>query len=778
MSTLKPLNQKDKKAAITNALAQINKQHGEGTAMMMGANKHMQVEALSSGILSIDLATGVGGVPRGRVVEIYGPESGGKCLVADTLIATPGGLKTIAEVFEENGLPASCVSRTTEKRVPLINRYGEVEYTTHFTHNNRRKVARITTFTGAQTTSTLNHPHLVLSVRGNLVWRKTSDLRVGDILVAPRSLPFGEARRDADEMYMLGLLVADGTLGENRVQVTNDDPVVKSFVEERMPALVGAGPKSYVNNERGSVNYHFNGKEAVSDLYARYGLDPVKASGKEVPRLVRESDRDAVREFLRGYMDSECSIDLEKCGIEVTSASGKLLRGVKLLLQQFGIVSLLRPKEVKGYEQNDYWRLTVTGRDARLYAERIGARSEIRRAQLMALPQREQFQTNYDSIPHLGGMLRDLYDSCETTRHESDLLCDYMGDEPRASLTYDRLKQIVETPAFQDAPILAALRRFAEDEYLFDAVVSIEDGGEQPTFDFAMERTHSFVANGLVTHNTTTTLHFVAECQRRGGQCAFVDAEHALDPAYAKALGVDVDTLIVSQPDYGEQALDVVESLAASGAIDLIIVDSVAALTPKAEIEGEMGDSQVGAQARMMGKAMRKLTATAGRTRCTIIFINQIREKVGVMFGNPEVTTGGRALRFFSSMRLEVRRVETIKVDGQEVANRVKVKLAKNKVSRPFTVAEAELTFGFGFSRAASILDTAEANGLIQKSGAWYAYSGQKIGQGRAKAIEFLNANPEIADKLDKTLREKFFAAPTTLDPTVRDDEEDQEQED
>lgn len=256
---------------------------------------------------------------------------------------------------------------------------------------------------------------------------------------------------------------------------------------------------------------------------------------------------------------------------------------------------------------------------------------------------------------------------------------------------------------------------------------------------------------------TTLALHYVAACQRRGGTAAFVDVEHALDPQYAKALGVDIGNLLVSQPDNGEQALEITEALVASGAVDLVIVDSVAALVPKAEIEGEMGDSHMGLQARLMSQALRKLTPVIGRSSCSVIFINQIREKIGVMFGNPETTTGGRALRFYASMRMEVRRIETLKKDGTEYANRVKIKLVKNKVSPPFTVGEAEIRFGEGFNRIASILETAVEHGLIQQAGSWYSYKGDKIGQGKPSAIDTLKSRPDVAEELDKTLRAKLF---------------------
>lgn len=252
---------------------------------------------------------------------------------------------------------------------------------------------------------------------------------------------------------------------------------------------------------------------------------------------------------------------------------------------------------------------------------------------------------------------------------------------------------------------------------------------------------------------TTVTLHMIAEAQKRGGIAGFIDAEHALDPVYAKNIGVDVDNLYISQPDNGEQALEITETMVRSGAIDIIVVDSVAALVPKAEIEGDMGDSHVGLQARLMSQALRKLTAVISKSNCTVIFINQLREKVGVMFGNPETTTGGRALKFYSSVRLDVRRTETLKQSGENIGNRTKVKVVKNKIAPPFKEAEFDIIFGEGISVVGDVLDLAVNVSIVNKSGAWYAYEGTKIGQGRENAKQYLKDNPETYEEIFQKVR-------------------------
>lgn len=255
---------------------------------------------------------------------------------------------------------------------------------------------------------------------------------------------------------------------------------------------------------------------------------------------------------------------------------------------------------------------------------------------------------------------------------------------------------------------------------------------------------------------TTVALHMIAEVQKRGGVAGFIDAEHALDPVYAKAIGVDIDNLYISQPDYGEQALEITETMVRSGAVDIIVVDSVAALVPKAEIDGEMGESHMGQHARLMSQALRKLTGIMNKTGCTVIFINQLREKIGVMFGNPETTTGGRALKFYASVRMDVRRVETLKTGGEMVGNRARVKVVKNKIAPPFKEAEFDIMFGKGISREGDILDLAANCGVVIKSGSWYAYNNEKIGQGRENAKKYFMENPAIMEEVEQKVRDFY----------------------
>lgn len=258
---------------------------------------------------------------------------------------------------------------------------------------------------------------------------------------------------------------------------------------------------------------------------------------------------------------------------------------------------------------------------------------------------------------------------------------------------------------------------------------------------------------------TTLALHMIAECQKRGGEAAFIDAEHALDPVYAKHLGVDIDNLIVSQPDTGEQALEIAEALVRSGAIDIIVVDSVAALVPKAEIDGDMGDSHMGLQARLMSQALRKLAGAINKSKTVLIFINQLREKIGIMFGNPETTTGGRALKFYASVRMDIRKIENIKQDGEVKGNRVRVKVIKNKVAPPFREAEFDIVYGQGISKEGNILDMAVNLDIVEKAGSWFSYNGERIGQGRENVKRYLHENPEMLEDIEEKVRENFAKA-------------------
>ncbi len=689
----------DREKSLEVALAQIERQFGRGAIMRLGDDTRAPVEIIPTGSISLDVALGIGGFPRGRIVEIYGPESSGKCLTADTYVWSDRGLETIAELFERAGQKASCTSRVTDVRdryIFLVNEQGVLESVVGLTHNDRKPVLKLTLRSGRTISVTHNHPLRVMNERGFIVWREAGKIRTGDSIVSALfggGEAWGDQGLSEDEAVMLGYLVAEGTLSSrDAIYFTNWNSEVSSEYTRIVEGLFGVKVKNYDDKE-----FHIHDAELRRLFAEKYGLDYVKAVEKKIPACVRTAGHKAQRAFLAALFEGDGWIDpTSTIGLE--TASEELARQVQLLLYGFGIPAAVSSKYNPAYER-DYWTVTVNPSVAHRFLKEIGFRSERRRRQVAENFRESPRGPQYENIPH--------------------------PSAPEASLTYEE-------------------------------VTAIEDAGLQPTFDVVMRDTHSFLANGVLSHNTSVALHAVANAQKAGGIAAFIDAEHALDPDYAKKLGVDTDALLVSQPDTGEQALEIADMLIRSGAIDIIVVDSVAALVPRAEIEGEMGDSHVGLQARLMSQALRKIAGALNQTKTTAIFINQLREKIGVMFGSPETTTGGKALKFYASIRLDIRRIETLKDGTDAVGNRTRVKVVKNKLSPPFKVAEFDILYGIGISREGGLIDLGVEQGIVRKSGAWYTYDGDQLGQGKENARNFLRDNPDLANEVEKKIKEKL----------------------
>ena len=687
----------DRDKALDMAVGQIEKQYGKGAVMKLGEGVAEPVSAIPTGAISLDVALGIGGVPRGRVTEIYGPESSGKCLVAGTTLWTDRGLETIEEVFARAGQPATCASRVTDVRdqgLRAVNERGALEGIAALTHNGRKPVVRLTLRTGRSLEVTHNHPLRVLGDHGEVVWREAGSIQAGDTVV---SAAFGAEEAaagdglDEDEAVLLGYLLAEGSpVAGGAPGRAGHEPEVGDELARLAQALL---PEVEV---RGGIDADevAVGSRARDALARRYGVDLGAAAGREVPHVVRTAGAKAQRAFLSALLEVDGWADPAST-VGYASASATLARQVQLLLLGLGIPASLAHGWSAARERHE-WTVTLAPEGLAPFAVDVGARSAGRRAQVEALR------------ADAGGL---------------------QGDR-----------------------------------YLLERVAAVEDAGEQPTFDLMLPETHSFLANGVLSHNTTVALHVVAEAQRAGGIAAFIDAEHALDPNYAKALGVDTEELLISQPDNGEQALEIADMLVRSGAVDVIVVDSVAALTPRAEIEGEMGDSHVGLQARLMSQALRKLAGTLSRSGTSAVFINQLREKVGVMFGSPETTPGGRALKFYSSVRIDVRRIESLK-DGQTaVGNRVRAKIVKNKVSAPFRQAEFDIAFGEGISKEGSLLDLGVDEGIVKKAGAWFTYEGEQLGQGRENAKRFLKEHTDVAEAIRDKLHERLGLTAATED--------------
>ena len=626
--------------ALETALTQIERQFGTGAIMKLGEDAIRQVRSIPTGALSLDLALGIGGVPRGRIVEIYGPESSGKCLTADTYVWTDRGLETVEELFARCDQPTSCTSRVTdvsEYGVRAVNEQGELESIAALTHNNRRPVVRLRLKSGREVKVTANHPLRVLNERGAIVWRSAGRIAEGDIVV---SATFGAEEAalgdglSEDEAVLLGYLIAEGSLSrKNGVQFTNQDEEVGAEFTRLMESLFDAEVRLYAGQE-----YMVHSKAIRTELSERYELPHVTAAYKTVPHCIRVAGAKAQRAFLSALFEGDGWIDPSST-VGLGTASERLAREVQLLLYGLGIPATVASKYNTTYERY-YWSVTINPAATDRFLEVVGFRSERRAAQVAANFTPSRRDPQFENVPHLASLVRDLRDSVGGDREFDRIAGDLFRQDLDLSCSRQRLRRIVEwAESRADAmsaagrAITAHLRELADHRYTFEAVAEVEDAGEEATFDLMVPRTHSFLANGVLSHNTTLALHIVAEAQRNGGLAAFIDAEHALDPEYSKALGVDVDELLISQPDTGEQALEITDMLVRSGALDVIVIDSVAALVPRAEIEGEMGDTHVGLQARLMSQALRKLAGSINRSDTTTVFINQLREKIGVMFG-------------------------------------------------------------------------------------------------------------------------------------------------
>jgi recombination protein RecA len=632
----------DREKALEMALAQIDKSFGKGSVMRLGDEVRAPMAVIPTGSIALDVALGIGGLPRGRVVEIYGPESSGKCLTADTYIWTDLGLETVAEVFARAGMKASCTSRVTDVRelgLRAVNERGELETIAALTHNNRKPVRKIQLSSGRCVSVTHNHPLRVVSDRGFIVWRNAGEIVSGDTVV---SAAFGAVEAASGDglsegmAVLLGYLISEGTLTcKNKIRFTNKDADVAAeytaLVERHFP---GKEVRCYNGQE-----YDILEPSGLRDVLARdYGLDFVTAHHKTIPYVVRTSGHKVQRAFLSALFEGDGWIDASST-VGLGTASEQLAREVQLLLYGFGVPATVSSTWREDYQRHN-WSVTVNPASAGRFLDEIGFRSPRRAAQVARNYRPSPRDPQFENIPNIAGLVRDLRDDIGGDRDFDRIAGDLFRSDMDLSCSRQRLAKIVawadlhrERLSSGGKAVLDHLAGLAAARYTYEQVVAIDDGAVEPTFDLMLPQTHSFVANGVLSHNTTVALHAIANAQAAGGIAAFIDAEHALDPEYAKKLGVDTDALLVSQPDTGEQALEIADMLVRSGALDIIVIDSVAALTPRAEIEGEMGDSHVGLQARLMSQALRKMTGALHNTNTTAIFINQLREKIGIMFG-------------------------------------------------------------------------------------------------------------------------------------------------
>lgn len=691
-------SQSEKLKALDQALDIVNKalktDSGDPLIAKLGDNPR-KVETISSGSLVLDAALG-GGLAKGRIIEIMGPESSGKCLDKDAMVYTSEGLLTMEEIFNHCDQPASCTSRVTdvsEYGLYVLNENSEMERVKALTHNNRRKTRKITLKDGRSEIATPKHPVRVLE-DGYIVWKYFDELQVGDVVV---SMLGGVEKIEGIDLIseeaatLLGYLVSERSTyddffsiaeREDESVLTEVKKVILKFVNE---SVKGSGDSlELLESDLTSLK---------KDLF-RLGISYGELSDEYIQSLVRRSSEKVQINFLSALFEADSWV--EKTGeVAYSSISKRLVEEVQLMLRGFGITSTLSERVSETFDTTS-WVLNLSSMGTTLFLARIG-----------------------------------------------------FGSDNRDDLNSKFSKASEE--------ILRELREL-QNNYTFDEIISVEENGKIPTFDLVLEETHSFVANGIINHNTSIALTAVGNVQREGGVAAFIDLENALDPVYAGKLGVDIPNLALSQPDNAEQALDLVEALIQTGVVDIIIIDSIAALVTKAELEGSMADHNVAGVARLMSKILRKIVKPASDSNTTVVFINQLRDKVGVIFGSPEITTGGNAMKFYSSQRIDIRRRGQEKEDGEIIGTRIKVKVIKNKIGPPFREGETILTFDKGINKAAELLETGEKYGVITKPnprGRTYVETetGEIISsQSQSAAIEAIEEDEELFNRLTEKL--------------------------
>jgi recombination protein RecA len=766
----------ERRKAIQIALDAIEKQHGKGSIMKMSQKVVDNVPVISTGSMSLDNALGVGGVPKGRIMEIYGPEGGGKCVTPDTIVFSEEGMLPIGYFGDVSKLGFQ------KKEIGIFSS-GFEDKTSHFYSDGLRDTKRIISSYGYTVEGTLNHKVWIIDKEEGLIFRSLGALKKGDYVAIQRGQGYFGSGQDfygfkyvknklngsgkefdfplfmtSDLARLLGYLVGDGCctntgLNKNCISMSIGDLEVEKDYTRVCNSVFGESPKVTVD-KRGSLAKTFRVHNAKARSFLEYiGLKYSGAGGKEIPYSVMKEPEPIVAEFLRGLFETDgCFSDND---IEYCTKSKKLSEQLRVVLLNFGIVCRTKARKMKGYPDYYYYMYISGARDKELFCEKIGFISERKQNKLVEyIKNLKKFGTRLDVIPFANVILQELFDQYRqniksTTRKTWKIVYDYLPNtKKRSAISYPRLERILKE--FSEGKNLTPykyLEKLLGLNIFWDKIVSIEDS-ESVVVDFSVPDSEAFFGNGFVNHNTTMALEIIAQAQKAGGVAAFIDAEHALNMSLARSIGVNVDDLYLSQPEFGEQALEIVETLVRSGGMDVIVVDSVAALTPKAEIEGEMGDPTMGVQARLMSQAMRKLTAAVSNSKTCLIFINQLRMKIGVMFGNPETTTGGNALKFYASVRLDVRRIEAIKDGTTVTGNRLRVKVVKNKLAPPFKEAQLSLIFGKGIDKVLDLVDFATELGVIQKSGSWYSYREERLGQGSDAVVVLLRGNEKLLEEI------------------------------
>lgn len=672
----------DRESRIKNICDIINKGTFGGekhdAVSFLGSSDIIQMERFPSGCPALDDALG-GGWAKGRFIELFGAESGGKCLVADTYIYSKYGMETIKEAFKRLNLKTTVKDKVEKHSYPLLSEDGNIEETTHFTWNGKKEVFKIITESGLEIEATGNHPLRVFD-KNIIIWKNVSDIKVRDKMVVMKGAhvnPENTTDIDKDDVGLLAMIIAAGAITDNDILFVSDKEDLLKRFEDILNVKFKFNSIRKLENKKddGTVwKYICESESLVKKFRRRYGrcceegLDLIK-----IPYTVRTSSLENQKEFLRVYSECWGDFNKRKKQIKIKFVSKQLARQFQLLLLNLGVLGKLSGNdgvwELLFEKGNEYLLSQV------IFAKPFGKKSK-----------RKEFSSFYDS----------------------------------------------------------------------DKVISINSMGKKPTFD-VVKPDHTFWTNGLISHNTTLALQAIAEHQKKYPEedVAFIDSEFAFDENYAKALGVDLRYMIVHQPDSGEQALNVLSQLVQNG-VKLVVVDSVAALTTRAELEGDIGDVRVGEQARLMSQALRRLVQETGTRGATVFWTNQMRDKIGVMYGDKTTTPAGHALKHYASIRVKIDRIGTVRetINGEKVAicNKTKADVKKNKTAPPFRVAEFYITYGYGVDKAAAILDAALAYKIIVKKGSWFSFEGEQIGQGRMAILDMIRENKELAERMQKAI--------------------------
>ena len=732
---------KEKMDDIHLLLAGLKKTFGDDSVCILGEDtKLSKVETRSSGSLALDLALG-GGWGKGRVACLSGAERSGKCVTADTYVLTTEGYKTIEQIFAEAGISITGGQKDIECRYPLVNRYGEVEYTSHFTINGERPIYKVTTENGLSVKVTGYHPLLTLDPTGVMVWRYARDIKEEDVIVSRIGDKIsGNLFDDVEEAFLLGLLIADGCFSQKgRIGFTNNNPdLQKAFKNgiKNLPELHDC--EIFEKSRNNTVEYQVNSMSGVESFYKRHGIVPSKAEMKEVPQTIMNGTLDVQKAFLSAYFECGCHIQNgSNYHIEVISASQKLIQQVSLLLRNLGIVSTITRKTVKGYEQNDYYRLFVFGEHATKFVEEIGFVSSDRKNSIAHSDYRENFM----AIPGISQTIVAYYRSLPFEQRGRERVKLVNGVRiGKCECNKDRLCKLLNSDG--DERLKSILSALVDSHLCFEKVTSIEQIGREPTFDVCMPHSHSFIANSMVVHNTSILCLSIAEAQVKEPDklCAVIDLENTFNPEWATKLGVQLDKLIFSQPDKpAEEVYDMIENMLKSGKFSIIGLDSLAGLVPKEEFESDEWDkeSRVGGASKINSRAVRKLVNTGllSKSGTSLILINQLRDLIGgySRYGVPTTTTGGRSLKHCYTHHVEVSIGEYFSEGSDKnkvfIGQQIVAKVSKNKIGPPLRRAVLNLYYEEGLDHVAELVTVARMVGVLHGAGAWLTAIDPRTGE-------------------------------------------------